>query len=61
MPMALVVWLVFFGLLAGHGLTTSKSYAERLAKAWEVQDNAGASPGESKAVRESLAMLSHAP
>jgi hypothetical protein len=61
MPMLLVVWLLFFGLLAVHELTTSQSYGERLAKAWELQDNAGASPGESKAVRAILTSLSHAP
>ena len=61
MPMLLVVWLLFFGLLAVYGLSTSQSYGERLAKAWEVQDNAGASPGESKAVRAILAKLSHTP
>jgi hypothetical protein len=57
----LVVWLLFFGLLTVHGLITSQSYAERLAKAWEVQDNAGASPGEAKAVRAVLAKLSYTP
>jgi hypothetical protein len=61
MPMLLVVWLLFFGLLVVHGLTTSQTYNERLAKAWEVQDNAGASPGEAKAVRTSLAELSNTP
>jgi hypothetical protein len=57
MPMLLLVWLLFFGLIAVHGLTTSQFYGERLAKAWEVQDNAGASPGESQAVRASLGTL----
>ena len=61
MPMLLVVWLMFFGLLVVHGLTTSQSYGERLTKAWEVLDNAGASPGEAKAVRTILAKLLHTP
>jgi len=61
MPMLLVVWLLFFGLLVVHGLTTSQSNSERLAKAWEVQDNAGASPGEAQAFRTSLAKLSTTP
>jgi hypothetical protein len=32
----LAVWLVFYGLLAVHGLTTP--YGLRLARAWTVQD-----------------------
>jgi hypothetical protein len=50
----LAVWLVFYGLLIIHGLTTS--YAQRLAKAWTVEDNAGGSPGAAQAVRASLAL-----
>jgi hypothetical protein len=57
----LVVWLLFYSLLAVHGLTTSQFYGERLAKAWEVQDNTGGSPGEAQAVRTILAKLSHTP
>jgi hypothetical protein len=49
-----VVWLFFYGLLVVHGLTTS--YAERLAKAWTVQDNAEGVPGAAQALRESLAL-----
>lgn len=50
----LVVWLLFYGLLVVHGLNTSE--AERLAKAWTVQDNAGGAPGEAQAVRTSLTL-----
>jgi hypothetical protein len=50
----LVVWLLFYGLLVVHGLTTSQ--AERLAKAWTVQDNAEGVPGAALARRESLAL-----
>ena len=50
----LAVWLLFYGLLVVHGLTTSR--AERLAKAWAVQDNAEGVPGAARALRESLAL-----
>jgi hypothetical protein len=50
----LMVWLLFYGLLVVHGLTTS--YTQRLAKAWKVQDNAEGNPGEAKAVRTSLSL-----
>jgi hypothetical protein len=50
----LVVWLFFYGLLVVHGLNTS--HAERLAKAWTVQDNAEGVPGAALALRESLAL-----
>jgi hypothetical protein len=48
----LVVWLLFYGVLMIHGLTTS--YVERLAKAWTVQDNAEGAPGAAQATRASL-------
>ena len=50
----LVVWLLFYGLLVVHGLTTS--HAGRLAKAWTVQDNAEGVPGAAQSLRESLAL-----
>ena len=50
----LIVWLLFYGLLVVHGLTTS--YAERLAKAWTVQDNAEGEPGAARAVRTILTL-----
>ena len=50
----LAVWLLFYGLLVVHGLTTS--YAQRLAKAWTVEDSAEGSPGAVKAVRTSLSL-----
>jgi hypothetical protein len=50
----LVIWLLFYGVLAVHGLTTS--HAERLAKAWTIQDNAESVPGAAQALRESLAL-----
>jgi hypothetical protein len=50
----LVVWLLFYGLLMVHGLTTSQS--ERLAKAWTIQDNADGAPGGAQAVRTSLTL-----
>jgi hypothetical protein len=50
----LAVWLLFYGLLVVHGLTTS--YTHRLAKAWTVQDNAEGVPGEVQAVRASLSL-----
>jgi hypothetical protein len=51
----LVVWLLFYGLLVVHGLTTS--YTQRLARAWTVQDNAAGDPGEAQAVRTSLSLF----
>jgi hypothetical protein len=51
----LAIWLLFYGLLVVHGLTTP--YAQRLAKAWTVQDNAGGDPGEAQAVRTSLSLF----
>ena len=53
----LAVWLLFYGLLVVHGSTTS--YAERLAKAWTVQDNVEGVPGAAQALRESLALSDH--
>jgi hypothetical protein len=50
----LVVWLLFYGLLMVHGLNTSD--AERLTKAWTVQDNADGAPGAAQAVRTSLTL-----
>jgi hypothetical protein len=50
----LVVWLLFYGLLVVHGLTSSQ--AERLAKAWTVQDSANGVPGAAQALRESLTL-----
>jgi hypothetical protein len=50
----LVVWLLFYGLLVVHGLTTSP--AQRLAKAWRVQDNAEGAPGAAQAGRTSLSV-----
>jgi hypothetical protein len=50
----LVVWLLFYGLLMVHGLTTS--HTERLTKAWTVQDNAEGAPGAAQAVRASLTL-----
>jgi hypothetical protein len=50
----LVVWLLFYSLLVVHGLNTSR--AERLAKAWTVQDNAEGAPGAAQAVRASLTL-----
>jgi len=50
----LVVWLLFYGLLVVHGVTTSE--AQRLAKAWTVQDNTEGVPGEAQAVRASLSL-----
>lgn len=50
----LVVWLLFYGLLMVHGLTTS--HAERLAKAWAIQDNADGAQGEAQAARTSLTL-----
>jgi hypothetical protein len=50
----LAMWLVFYGLLTVHGLTTSDT--QRLAKAWTVQDNDEGAPGAARAVRESLAL-----
>ena len=50
----LAVWLLFYGLLVVHGSTTS--YAERLAKARSVQDNAEGVPGAALALRESLSL-----
>jgi hypothetical protein len=51
----LVVWLLFYGLLVVHGLTTS--YTQRLARAWAVQDNVQGDPGEAKTVRQSLTLV----
>ena len=50
----LVVWLLFYGLLMVHGSITS--HAERLAKAWTVQDSVEGVPGGAQALRESLAL-----
>lgn len=50
----LVSWLLFYGLLVVHGLVTSP--AERLAKAWAVQDNLEGVPGAALALRESLSL-----
>lgn len=50
----LAVWLLFYGLIVVHGLTTSA--AERLAKAWAVQDNAEGVPGAALVLRESLSL-----
>jgi hypothetical protein len=50
----LAVWLLFYGLLVVHGLTTS--YTQRGAKAWTVQDNAEGVPGEAQAVRASFSL-----
>jgi hypothetical protein len=53
----LAVWLVFYGVLAIHGLTTS--HAQRLAKGWTAQDTTEGAPGEARAVRESLAQFGY--
>jgi hypothetical protein len=50
----LLVWLVFYGLLVVHGLNTSR--AERLAKAWTVEDNAEGVSGGAQALRASLSL-----
>jgi hypothetical protein len=50
----LAVWLLFYGLLVVHGLTTS--YADRLAKAQAIEDNSEGVPGGAEALRESLAL-----
>ena len=50
----LAVWLLFYGLLVVHGLTTS--YTQRVAKAWTVQDNAEGVMGEAQAVRAILSL-----
>jgi hypothetical protein len=49
----LAVWLVFYGLLLVHGLTTP--YAQRLAKAWTVQDSTQGAEA-ANAVRTSLSL-----
>jgi hypothetical protein len=49
----LAVWLVFYGLLVVHGLTTS--YTQRLAKAWTVQDSTQGAEA-ANAVRTSLSL-----
>jgi hypothetical protein len=49
----LAVWLVFYGLLAVHGLTTP--YGLRLARAWTVQDGTQGAEA-AKAVRTSLSL-----
>jgi hypothetical protein len=49
----LTVWLLFYGLLVFHGLTTS--YAQRLAKAWTVQDSTQGAEA-AKAVKTSLSL-----
>jgi len=46
------VWLLFYGLLVFHGLSTS--YAQRLPKAWAIQDENGGAPGSAEAMRLSL-------
>jgi hypothetical protein len=53
----LVVWLVFYGLLVVHGLTTP--YAQRLAGAWSVQDSTQGTEA-AKAVRTSLSLFADA-
>jgi hypothetical protein len=50
----LAAWLVFYVVILVHGSITP--YADRLAKAWTVQDNAEGAPGGALAVRESLAL-----
>jgi hypothetical protein len=52
----LVVWLVFYGLVLVHGLTTP--YAQRLAKAWTVQDSTQGAEA-AKAVRTSLSLFAY--
>jgi len=50
----LAVWLLFYGLLVVHGLTTS--YTQRVAKAWTVQDNAEGVMGEAQTIRAILSL-----
>ena len=50
----LAVWLLFYGLIVVHGLTTSD--VQRLDKAWTVEDNAEEAPGVAQAVRASLSL-----
>jgi len=51
----LAVWLMFYGLLVVHGLTTP--YGLRLARAWTVQDDAAGDPGEAQGVTTSLSLF----
>ena len=50
----LAIWLVFYGLIVLHGLTTFP--AQRLVKAWAAPDDVGDGSAATLAVRSSLAL-----